>query len=73
MSELRRILPDPRVRVTEWDSDGYAARIAVQMGDGAELVYGRIIIQPEPQLVGAEFISRIFRDNGGYQGKHTKK
>ncbi len=43
-----QILPDPRVRVKEWDIDGRPAAILVDMSDHSVMEFIRKIDQPHP-------------------------
>ncbi|MBO7711087.1 MAG: hypothetical protein J6S83_11505 [Lachnospiraceae bacterium] len=67
-----RILPDPRVKVKEWDIDGKPASIYVEFGDNTTEIYARHIMQPHPSFVKA--IGNIRTGyQYGYVGKHAKK
>ena len=71
-----RILPHPRVQVTQWDIDGYPASIKVRMGDkdGTMMEFVRPVEQPKPHVIIAERLTDMIRNcTYGYSGNHQKK
>lgn len=74
MSEVR-VLPNPRVKVKDWDIDGKPASIYVELGDNTTEIYERRIRQPAPQVMKTIELIRAMKGNtyGGYKAKHMKK
>lgn len=65
-----KILPDPRVKVLEWDVDGTPASIRVWMGDGTTRDFDQRY--PQPNVLKALETVRRMKDAiaiGGYKYK----